>query len=179
MARERAARLADAVPDWRASSQAERGMRTCTARREQEREVQAAEERRRAEQRRLFEGEGPGGREEPRLRDSFLPLADGEPIHQKNEGEALPSVGGATEDQQAVWTHWRGLRLRVLQQPYHSWRPCAPNPVAPCLITHLRMPTHPPILLANSLQPQASGSSRYARARTGAVWCWMWMWGAT
>lgn len=66
-----------------------------TARREQEREVQAAEERRRAEQRRLFEGEGPGGREEPRLRDSFPPLADGEPIHQKNEGGSVPSAAGA------------------------------------------------------------------------------------
>ncbi len=59
--------------------------------REQQQELQRAEERRREEQARLFQGPGLGGGSalEPKPRDSFPPLVDGEPIYQKNEGGLL------------------------------------------------------------------------------------------
>ena len=54
--------------------------------REQERELQQAEERRRTEQQKLFEGSGLDP-QPPKLRHDFPPLTDGEPVYQKNEGE--------------------------------------------------------------------------------------------
>ncbi|GAB4823127.1 hypothetical protein N2152v2_010173 [Parachlorella kessleri] len=54
--------------------------------REQERELQQAEERRRTEQQKLFEGSGLDP-QPPKLRHDFPLLTDGEAVYQKNEGK--------------------------------------------------------------------------------------------
>lgn len=127
--------------------------------REQEREIQAAEEKRQGEQKRLFSSQDGlwGAPEEPKPREGFPPLVEGEPVYQKNEG-------GVGERGRSVTVWWQGnewvptaihtrVALRCPPQallrngqgvgiPCHRCMPAWPPSECTCACAHTGSGTH-------------------------------------